>query len=249
MDTLFIGQNLITLDVVGSTNNHASKLISQGRQIDGTVIWAHEQNQGRGQRGNSWQSTPFQNLTFSIVLHPNFVDPACQFSLSQAISLGLRDYLQTLTPLQVSVKWPNDILIENRKVAGILLENTLKGNVMETLVVGIGLNVNQSVFDGLPNATSMRMETGVTYLLQDVMQGVCKSIEVRYLQLRKGEFEKLDIDYHKNLFLHQQWHKYKHNGQLIDGRIQRVQASGMLVVEKMGGQMVVCDLKELDFNL
>lgn len=249
MNTLFIGQNLIALERIGSTNQHAANLLLERLQPEGTVVWAHDQFDGRGQRGNQWKTNAFQNLTFSIILYPHFLEVGQQFALSQVVSLALHDYLSTLVPKAVSVKWPNDILVEDRKIAGILLENTLKGQFLESLVIGIGLNVNQSTFDGLPNASSLRMETGVTYQLGDVLHGVCKAIESRYLQLRGGGFKAINNDYHKQLYLNGQWHDFTYKGDAINARIVEVKSSGKLMLARANGEVVLCDLKELDFNL
>jgi BirA family biotin operon repressor/biotin-[acetyl-CoA-carboxylase] ligase len=249
IDTLFIGQNLITLDRIGSTNLHAAKLLLESSQPEGTVVWAHDQFEGRGQRGNEWKTNAFQNLTFSIILYPRFLEVGRQFALSQVVSLAVHDYLSTLVPTAVSVKWPNDILVENRKVAGILLENTLKGQFLESLVIGVGLNVNQSSFDDLPNASSLRMETGVTYQLGDLLHGLCKSIEVRYLQLRGGGTKAIEEDYHKHLFLKGQWHDFRYQGNRVNARVLEVQPSGKLLLERANGGLIACDLKEIDFNL
>ncbi len=143
----------IVLPEADSTNTwcreHASGLALP------TVVRAVAQSAGRGQRGNSWESAPGQNLTFSIVWHPEGLAPADQFSISEATALGVVDYLSR-HGIEAKVKWPNDIYVGDRKICGILIEHSLMGSSLERSVIGVGINVNQKEFiSDAPNPVSM----------------------------------------------------------------------------------------------
>ena len=142
-----IGQKIIRLDVVDSTNNYIANLIKQGSIDSGTVIMADEQFAGKGQRDAQWQSSAGENLTFSFFLDDVNLSVSRQFNLSQVVALSLYNFLNNLG-LDATIKWPNDIYIKGRKIAGVLIENQLKGSLIKSAIVGVGLNVNQTEFQG-----------------------------------------------------------------------------------------------------
>src|ERR1700741_5411456 len=160
METLFIGQNLVQLDAVASTNTYAMQLLKDVKVIEGTVITAENQTEGKGQRGNTWKAEPSMNLTFSVVLFPDFLSSSDHFYLSKITALALYDSLSELfDPSQhdIKIKWPNDILVNEEKIAGILIENVFRLGKLQQSVVGVGLNVNQEDFSALKNrATSVK---------------------------------------------------------------------------------------------
>lgn len=130
----------------------------------GTALMARCQSAGRGQRGNSWESEPGKNITLSLMLRPEGLPAARQFELSEAVSLGVADLLDNLGIDDVCVKWPNDIYVADRKIAGILIENTVSGPLIARAVAGIGLNVNQAEFrSDAPNPVSLRQLTGTDH--------------------------------------------------------------------------------------
>ena len=155
----FARQAGVTIDILeqtDSTNNRAA----ESRYGAGDVVIAERQEAGRGQRGNSWSSTPGENLTFSVVLRPDFLPAERQFRISKAVALAVADTIAE-AGLRPAIKWPNDIYIGDRKVTGILIENDLMGPYLSRSVIGIGLNVNQTRFDpALPNPTSLAAEAG-----------------------------------------------------------------------------------------
>ncbi|TCS90091.1 BirA family biotin operon repressor/biotin-[acetyl-CoA-carboxylase] ligase [Anseongella ginsenosidimutans] len=199
-NALFIGKNLLTLTKVDSTNNYAKLLLANSGPLpDGTVILAEGQEQGRGQAGNSWLSEPGKNLTFSIVLGCSFLLPADQFYLSMAVSLGILDTLKPVLGNDCHIKWPNDIYAGKKKLGGILIENLLAGAALKTSVIGIGLNVNQERFPGLPRATSLMRETNTALPLEPLLGLLCQSIEARFLQLKGGGRKDLKESYLRHL--------------------------------------------------
>jgi BirA family biotin operon repressor/biotin-[acetyl-CoA-carboxylase] ligase len=158
-----IGNNLIELDITDSTNEYSKKLIKKGPVEEGTVILADFQTKGKGQKDGYWESEKGKNLTFSIILYPNFLDIQKQFYLSMSISIGIVEFLSHLS-VKSKIKWPNDICINNKKVAGILIENSIKRNIISSSIIGIGINVNQTEFkSSAPNPTSLYLELNKTF--------------------------------------------------------------------------------------
>jgi len=138
--SIFSEKQIIHLKSINSTNDFAAALIKNNETAEGTVIWADVQTAGKGQKGNVWNTEADNNLTFSFILHPLHIHPSEQFMLNKAISLGIVDYLKTIIdPLMLKIKWPNDIYAGKMKLAGILIENEILGNSLQTAIIGIGL--------------------------------------------------------------------------------------------------------------
>ena len=151
-----IGNNHIRLNRVNSTNKYAVEMIAKSKPIEGTVISASFQYEGRGQIGRFWESEAEKNITCSTILRPDFLEASDQFQLNIAISLALHDFISHfLDNKDVKIKWPNDIYVGDKKIAGILLQNSLIGKKVNSTIVGTGININQTEFSGdVPNPTS-----------------------------------------------------------------------------------------------
>ena len=202
METLFVGKNLLELSQVDSTNSFANNLLSS-KPAEGTAILASYQSQGRGQLKNHWVSQADANLTFSVILYPTFILPARAFLLNKIVSLAIQKVLaQHLSGQQVQVKWPNDILINRKKVAGILIENQLEPSRIRSTVIGIGLNVNQTDFpeEITQTATSMALSTGQSFDRKAIFAELMSSLEALYLRARSGKTEQIDFDYLQGLY-------------------------------------------------
>lgn len=199
---LFTGTNVIDLESTDSTNNYALILLREKQPFEGTVVRTFRQTLGRGQRQKQWESENFCNLTFSIIYYPVFLSVSRQFQLSKAISLGVADFVKSVTKSEnVKIKWPNDIYVGNKKIAGILIENTVSGNKISSAVIGIGLNANQTSFSAeIPNPVSLKMITGKSLDLEKCFQELCVSLEVRYMQLKGGKENLINEEYHKSLY-------------------------------------------------
>lgn len=143
----------------------------------GAVIAARRQTAGRGQRGNKWESQPDSNLTFSMLLRPKVILASTQFQLSMLVSLGVCDALRSVSGLDIKVKWPNDIYVGDKKLCGILIENSLEGRRIGRSIAGIGINVNQERFlSDAPNPVSLINLTGRTFDLYALLSDVCRAI-------------------------------------------------------------------------
>ena len=199
MDTLFIGKNCFKLDEISSTNDWLMSRISNQKFHEGTVVVTSVQTNGKGQRGSQWYSQPHKSLTFSVLLKPSFLLPTHAFDLSICVALALSDSLNKLRS-GFKIKWPNDIYFEDKKIAGVLIENQMNRSVYQNAVVGIGLNVNQLHFDDLSNAISLKQIIGLEFPAEKVMEHICESLEARYLMLRSGYFKDLKNAYMSNLY-------------------------------------------------
>jgi len=197
--TLFLGKNLTFVPECHSTNDLALQLCQKKEWFEGTLVITHNQTAGRGQRGNTWIAEVGKNLTFSLLLKPTFLSGQEQFYLSVFVSLGIRDYVTEHTDQKVHIKWPNDILAGEKKMAGILIENQIAGNNLIGSVIGIGLNINQQHF-GIDSPTSLSLLTGKDYNLSDELETLLQKLERRYLQLKERKFTVLMDDYLKELY-------------------------------------------------
>jgi len=188
---------------LGSTNSLARELLHSGIPADRTLVTADRQTAGRGQRDRKWFSEAGANITCSYILRPQFLPAQRQFLLGAAVALAVRDTVIGLLPgaaHAVSIKWPNDILISRAKVAGILIENSLRGSVLDTAIVGIGLNVNQGHFpDGL-SATSLSLCSGEKWDAEQVLRELDRQLGFQYERLRGLRQAEIMADYNHRLF-------------------------------------------------
>lgn len=232
-ETLFTGHIIEKLDRVDSTNLYAHNLLKQHPPAEGYTVWALEQFAGRGQRGNQWLTEPGTNLTFSVILHPRFLPIKEQFWLTMVMALAVAEYVSfALNSLDVRIKWPNDIYVKDQKIAGILIENVLEQSTIKYSVAGIGLNINQEVFDpSIPNATSFKLIAGKAFKLGDCLNSLLISIEKYYLELRSNNYKKIDDAYHKLLYRRGILCRLSINGKECKGTIKGVSASGHLLVD------------------
>ncbi|MCX6305680.1 MAG: biotin--[acetyl-CoA-carboxylase] ligase, partial [Bacteroidetes bacterium] len=239
-----IGKKIVELDYVDSTNAYANRLISTGESDDGIVIWAYEQSAGRGQMDHTWISEAGKNLTFSICLRPHFLAPDRQFQLNKAIALGVLDFIrsfrfpgpQSRQPF-AHIKWPNDIYVDEEKIGGILIENKIMGSVLDTSIIGIGININQTRFaPDIPNPVSLihilRHET----VLKDALSSLCSLLNKRYMELNQPDPGNLDKEFDQNLMGFDEWRNFLCDGTLLEGKIKGVDEMGRLCVEDRSGE-------------
>jgi BirA family transcriptional regulator, biotin operon repressor / biotin---[acetyl-CoA-carboxylase] ligase len=247
MHSLPIGHTIEWFDTLESTNTHATTLIPCPNS-HGVVVAAHFQTMGRGQKGNYWESAWGKNLTASIILKPEFLKPHEQFLLSKAVSLALSD---TLSPLLkgVKVKWPNDIYVNDSKIAGVLIENSIMGAELSSCIVGIGLNVNQTSFpDDIPNPTSLCLALGAEQELHPLLESLCACLNNRYKQLQ-ADAQGISEQYHNTLYRRESYHPYSTGGKVFMAMIHCVKPSGELELETEGGEIVGYQFKEVSFCL
>ncbi len=245
---LFVGQNLLTLKEVDSTNNFLKSLLANSEPVtEGTVIMAERQYAGRGQHQNKWLSEPGKNLTFSLLLKPSFLNAVHQFDLTRAISIGVYEALHKLLGDYVKIKWPNDLYYADKKLGGMLIENTLQGERINNSVVGIGLNVNQEEFgEGAVNATSVKQILHKDYDLRVLLSEICSQIEQYYLHLKAGRVDLIRSEYLKRLYWLNQKKPFKTGDEVFTGVINGVAENGLLSVQK-DDINTLYNLKEIEF--
>ncbi len=259
-NTFFTGKFLIHLPSIDSTNNYAKEYIAKSSPIDGTVILADEQYAGRGQTGNRWLSEPNKNLTFSLIYHTSFLLATEQFYLNMAVSLGIWSMVNGPWPMEGSqrlmthdarlttkIKWPNDIMLNDTKIAGILIENTISGMHLKYSVIGIGLNVNQDTFPVEVPATSLKCLTGQELDRQFVLNKLLNAVEKYFLLLKERKFERLKMEYVENLYRHNVFANFKKDDVILEGKIIGVDEAGRLLVETSAG-IQKYGFKEISFE-
>lgn len=246
--TQFTGGQLIELSEVPSTNNLAMELLAE-HPPEGTVLWARHQSAGRGQKGNVWEVAPGQNLTFSLIYYPRFLSNRELFTLSKMVSVALQDLVAAYLPeAEVVIKWPNDLLVNRQKVAGILIENQFEGSRLKGTVIGIGLNVNQLLFpdDINSKATSMKLVSGQNFEIVNVLWDLLAKLEASYLRLRAGQKQVLDRQYYDRLYGYQETIRLEVEGEVGDWMIMGVETSGRLAATQ-GQKIRYFDFKEVSF--
>jgi BirA family transcriptional regulator, biotin operon repressor / biotin---[acetyl-CoA-carboxylase] ligase len=241
-------KEIIRFDSVESTNESARQQIQEKRLKEGTVILADEQTRGKGHGSNTWESEKGRNLTFSLILQPTFVEIAGQFIISKAISLGIKDFLALYTQ-DVAVKWPNDIYVGDKKIAGILIENSIINNRIEYCIAGIGLNINQKEFlSGAPNPVSLIQITGFEVNLDEALELLLGFIETRYEQLKKGEHQVIDKEYLANLYRINEPHEFITKGRKFRGMITGIDKIGRLLIETGHEDVLMFDFNEVSYT-
>jgi len=251
MNTLFTGRHIIELDEIPSTNTYAIDLLKQGSLTEGSLVRAFHQGGGRGQYGNSWHSEKGKNLTFSLVMHPVFLAADKQFYLSKITSLAVLGMLTEILPASqydIQIKWPNDILVNGSKLAGILIENLVSGNGhLQNSVIGLGINVNQVDFEPYKRkAVSLASLLKKEIELNQVLERFCKHFEALYLSLKQRRWEPIDKQYLLNLYRYGQPANYQSKGKKFEGKISDVEENGFLVVESEGA-LRRFNFKEIEF--
>lgn len=236
-NTLFLGKNLVYVPQCHSTNTLATELSQKAETPEGTLIITNHQMAGRGQRGSSWEAAPGENLTFSLILKPTFLQAQNQFQLNQAFSLGVLDYVKGRLIGDIKVKWPNDVMVNGIKVCGILFENQISGNELRHSIVGIGLNVNQQSFQ-YPTAGSLSLFSHQTYSLAQELEVLLQHLESRYLMLKEGKNEKLKEEYLQHLYRLGEIHRFGNHELEFDGTISGVDEVGRLRIEVNGVERI-----------
>ncbi len=238
---------IIHLSETDSTNDYLKKLLSREKPEEGTIVLTDFQTKGKGQIGNCWESERGKNLLCSVLFYPKCVEINCQFILSQMVCVAVAETL-IAERIDAAIKWPNDIYVENRKIAGILIENSLGAQGIETCIVGIGINVNQEKFcSNAPNPVSMCQITGKQYDIQVILSNLKSKLFSRYQQLYFDEETLIRADYNQFLYRKSGFHLYKAGGEIFEARIQHIFPDGKLVLELKNGKTRSFLFKEVSF--
>jgi len=246
--TLFTGQQLVYLPQCDSTNTIAHDLLIKNKATEGCVVITSAQTRGRGQRGNTWEAEPGKNITLSLILKPSFVAIQNQFLLNIAVSLAVADLAKAFLPHQLlKVKWPNDLYYGNKKLGGILIENTINNLFLQHSIVGIGLNINQLSFAN-EGAISFAQLTGKEYTLESVIEQLLTCLEVRYLELKQGKLAKQKFEYLQILYRYQEEYDYRIADKVVKGKILGIAENGKLGLQ-IENEIKYFDFKEISYML
>lgn len=252
MNKHIIGSHIIELQQTASTNAYTDKLLLSVKPDEGTVIIAYKQTQGKGQDQNTWESEANKNLTFSILLYPEFLNPSEQFRLIEVTSLGITDFIKTILSSEdnIKIKWPNDIYFGDKKLCGTLVQNSIVGSKLTECIIGIGLNVNQEIFlSDAPNPVSLKQISGDSYNLQHCLIDLCSCIDIRYIQLKNKHYAQLETDYLSLLYRYNEWHDFIIHENKIHARIIGITNFGQLKLESFESKIYECGMKEVMYCL
>jgi BirA family transcriptional regulator, biotin operon repressor / biotin---[acetyl-CoA-carboxylase] ligase len=230
-----IGRKIIRLEETDSTNLYAERLLETGDAADGTIITAKFQTAGKGQGDNTWESERGKNLLATVILKPFFLRAGEQFLLNKVVTLAVCDMLRS-AGIDPSVKWPNDIYAESKKIAGLLISHRVSGSSLEFTMAGIGINLNQEHFPGtLPDAVSLKIQTGVEQDPDKMLEMLAVRLDFRYDMLRQGSIRQIGSDYLLQLRGFEKWMKYTADESAFEGKILGVDEFGRLILELRDG--------------
>jgi len=241
-NTVFLGKEIINLTDCHSTNEVALSMVRSGLAKEGTVIITPKQIRGKGQRGSLWESQPGYNLTFTMVFSPTFLSVDEQFMLNMAVAIGIQEGLNRFVQ-GIKVKWPNDFYLYDKKLGGMLIENRLQGRFLESTIVGVGINVNQTDFS-VKNAISLKNISGEKFDLNEILIEILERVEKQYLYLKSESFKSIMENYQKLLYLFGEWAIYDDGG-IFTGKIIGIGNYGHLEMCKQNGQVKSYELKQI----
>lgn len=238
--------DIIKLNATPSTNDYLKKKCSTQPVENFTVVTAENQTQGKGQRGNVWQSESGKNLTFSVLVKGLFRSGSSVFDLNIAVSLSIIEVLESHKIPKLNIKWPNDILSDGKKIGGILIENTISGQQSVSSIIGIGLNVNQTDFNDFPKASSLKNSTQKEFDRDEIMLNIVQKIKENTELISLGKSDILWKNYHDYLFRKEILSVFEYpNGTKFMGIIKQVLKNGKLAVLLEGDSVQEFDVKEV----
>ena len=223
--------NIIKLDAIDSTNSYLKKIILEKDISDYTIVTANFQTEGKGQLGYMWESEDSKNLLCSIYKKDLGIKVEDQFVLSMLVSLSIIRTLEKLNLPKLYIKWPNDIMSDNKKICGILVENMVKQNSIKESVIGIGLNVNQDTFKNLPNATSIKKIKGAVFNIDELLNDLVNNIKKQFSDFSQSNIDLIFRQYEDVLYRMNIPSTFKNSeGDVFTGFIKGVNNLGRLKV-------------------
>lgn len=229
---------LIKLDAIDSTNSYLKELVYTDRIKNYTVVISRFQSMGRGRNNNIWQDMPSKNLNFSMFKKFKNFKISDKFLLNIITSLSVCQLLKNYNVKKLKVKWPNDIMTGNKKISGILIENNVRGFSLNHSILGIGININQISFINLPNATSVKIETGFHNSIDNIANELQEILKSNFKSLN-NKSEILIEKYNNSLYKRGKLSKYsKMNDKLFKGKIIGINNSGDILIQNSKGDIV-----------
>ncbi|SEQ81463.1 BirA family transcriptional regulator, biotin operon repressor / biotin-[acetyl-CoA-carboxylase] ligase [Hyunsoonleella jejuensis] len=222
---------IIKLNAIDSTNTFLKEMINSQNVENFTVVTTKHQTKGKGQMGAQWTSEPSKNLMFSVFVDVKKIKLEYPFYISMVTALAVRQSLNSFLIPQLFIKWPNDILSQNKKICGILIENVMKQSKVYASIIGVGLNVNQMDFKNLPNASSLKQITGRVFDIDALLDVIISNLKLYVEKLQNGRFLEVKEAYESFLFRKNKPSTFKDaKGNIFSGYIKSVKESGDLEV-------------------
>jgi len=239
--------NIIKIDSTTSTNSELKKLCSEKQLPSFSALVTGKQTAGRGQAGNSWESEPYKNLTFSVVLFPENLPVKQSFMISRIFSLAVKESLDKYIE-HVSIKWPNDIYFREKKICGMLIENEIIETNISSSIIGIGLNVNQENFlSDAPNPVSLKQITAKIYNLDELLNRILQTASEKYRQFLSGNIQELRLAYQNALYRKSGFYDYEDKNGIFQACIREVEDDGTLILETEDKEIRRYQFKEVRF--
>jgi BirA family biotin operon repressor/biotin-[acetyl-CoA-carboxylase] ligase len=236
------------LKEVDSTNLFLQLLVEKEDLPSGSIVLADCQTSGRGQQGNRWVSEAGMNLTCSILLKPERLPANRFFSISEAVSLGVRNTLAHFID-SVTVKWPNDIYYKDAKISGILIENTLADGFISKSIIGTGININQTHFENGLNATSLAIIRNETFKIPEIMECFRREFSLQCERLKNRLFDRIHHDYLSSIYRKSGCYEYRDSGGVFEAYIQDIEPDGILALKRANGVISRYAFKEVEFKI
>lgn len=239
--------SIFRLKETNSTNVYLHELLERGEASEGTLVVADYQTAGKGQVGNKWESDAGKNLLFSIMLEPDFLPANRQFLISQITALSVKKTYDNYIG-DVSIKWPNDIYYQEKKICGMLIENELSGMNLNASIIGIGMNVNQEEFrSDAPNPVSLFQITGKEYDREELLKHFLEYFFYYYNSLINGEEEMIRTAYRKALYRGTGYNLYKDKNGQFEAELFDIEPTGHLILKLHDGTKCRYAFKEVSF--
>jgi len=239
--------HIVKLNATASTNTYLREFCRDLNVTEDILAYTIEQTAGKGQMGTAWEAEPGKNLTFSVFRKVRALPVNQQFYITMATSLAIFELLEQLGLNKVSVKWPNDILAGREKICGVLIESVIKYGSLDAVIIGVGLNVNQTVFQYAPRATSLKLQTGTDYDLDTLLDKIINQFYKYVDMLLEGKFDELKKSYEDKLFRKGIPSTFKDNNDMtFNGIIEGVTEQGMLTVLLEDETQAAYDLKQIE---
>ena len=239
---------IIHLPETESTNNALRLLADTTNITNKSIVWTDFQTKGKGQASNSWESAPRMNLMCSILFYPSYLPVNQSFAVLELAALSVKYTLEKYAP-DISIKWPNDIYYQQKKICGILIENEItEGNIIRS-IIGIGINLNQTEFKSdAPNPISLSMITGCTYDRKEVLDQLFANFEQLTNELEGKKNDSLHRKYCASLYRCDGFYTYKDAKGCFEARIYSIEPSGHLILERRNGTLSRYGFKEVVVN-
>ena len=239
--------NIIKLDAIPSTNDYLKVMRKLEKAKDMDIVWAVNQSSGRGQRQNKWFSEPHKSLTISVYKNLKDLSIIHPFLISAVISISIVKCLEKLKVPNVLIKWPNDILSCNKKIGGVLIENFFSKGKLVDSVIGIGININQDSFNNLNNASSLKIETGKNWEINNILENLLVNLNNGFKDLINIDKKKLLDLYESKLWKFKMKANFYSKNSNFEAKIFRVNLNGELVLIIKGKEMT-CNNREIKMH-